>query len=506
MQRQRRSIIALVTLLALLASAAYLRDIQWAVSPTYLTSSSTSESPPHPLSEADKHAYQQIFTHQTAGNWSEADNLIGRLQSPALLGHVLAERYLHDDYASQPAELLDWLALYTDHPQYKDLRNLAERKNVKPGDIPPQKLSRLRGYGDDNGLASSFGDSPHSLTWYKAMKEWREGSKLDAAKLFASMLKDEELSPWKRTAAAYWSHRAYHATGRAQEATKMLNLAASEPRSFYGILARQKLGLSLELDVKPIELTETDLQEVMTIAHARRASALVQVGRNDLAERELRLAFPNARHEQKILLLGLAHRLSLPSVQIAMARQLGGDERSFDFARYPIPSWQPKDGFSIEPALLYALIRQESGFHASAQSPSGALGLMQLMPKTASYMQQKRNDSLNDVMSAKDPHFNMSLGQDYVNHLLENELVEGNLIFMLTAYNAGPGRLQEWKKTIEYKDDPLLFIESIPFPETKNYVMQVMTNYWIYAELTGKPTKSAGAILIGNWPSMGPVS
>jgi len=95
----------------------------------------------------------------------------------------------------------------------------------------------------------------------------------------------------------------------------------------------------------------------------------------------------------------------------------------------------------------------------------------------------------------------MALGQDYVKHLLANDLVEGNLIFMLTAYNAGPGRLQEWKKSIEYKNDPLLFIESIPYPETRNYVMQVMTNYWIYSELTGSTTKSAKAILSGSWPS-----
>ena len=503
MQKQRRFLIALVALLALIASAATMRDAKSPASSLIASALPvfSQQEPLAVLGEADRKLYHEIFTHQSANDWKQADRLIGQLQSPVLLGHVLAERYLSSSYTSQAAELVDWLTLYTDHPQYHHIRRLAEQINVQLGDIPEQRLNRLRGYGDDNGLAASFADSPHAITWHKAMKQWREGNKLEAAKLFSRLLDDEDLSPWKRAGAAYWSYRAFSAAGRKDDADKMLAIAASEPRSFYGILARRKLGMPLELDAKPIKLTDIDLQEVLDITHARRAAALVQVERSDLAERELRLAFPSARHEQKVLLLGLAHKLNLASVQIAMARQLGSDDRSFDFARYPIPQWQPKDGFSIEPALLYALIRQESGFHAKAESPAGAIGLMQLMPKTASFMRQKRELPAGDVASAKDPYFNMALGQDYVKHLLANDLVEGNLIFMLTAYNAGPGRLQEWKKSIEYKNDPLLFIESIPYPETRNYVMQVMTNYWIYSELTGSTTKSAKAILSGSWPS-----
>jgi soluble lytic murein transglycosylase-like protein len=99
-----------------------------------------------------------------------------------------------------------------------------------------------------------------------------------------------------------------------------------------------------------------------------------------------------------------------------------------------------------------------------------------------------------------EPVANMTLGQNYLHHLMDSKLVEGNLFYLLAAYNAGPGRLQEWKRNIDYNNDPLLFVESIPYAQTRNYVMQVMANYWIYSELTGKANYSVHALLHGHWP------
>jgi soluble lytic murein transglycosylase-like protein len=131
---------------------------------------------------------------------------------------------------------------------------------------------------------------------------------------------------------------------------------------------------------------------------------------------------------------------------------------------------------------------------------------MQLMPQTASFMQKKTIDNGNPAIigSVFEPIPNITLGQDYVEHLLNNELVEGNLFYLLAAYNAGPGRLQDWKAHISANADPLLFVESIPYGQTRNYVMQVMTNYWIYSELDGSDNKSIYAVLKGNWPSYEP--
>ena len=156
-----------------------------------------------------------------------------------------------------------------------------------------------------------------------------------------------------------------------------------------------------------------------------------------------------------------------------------------DALKYPVPDWKPKEGFSIDPHLIYALIRHESGFHSSAVSSSGALGLMQLMPKTAGMMLGSEKKYDHNISIVSEPILNITLGEKYIEHLLNNKLVEGNLFYMLTAYNAGISRLKEWKNTIDSKDDYLLFLESIPYPETRYYVMQVMNNYWIYSELDG---------------------
>jgi soluble lytic murein transglycosylase len=472
---------------------------------TVVTFSQTDHSLSSPISSADRELYEDMFRAQKKADWPAANAAVAKLENKLLLGHVYAERYLHHNYKASAEELLSWIANYSDQFELYDIYTLANAKSSMRLPIISKEAS-LQGYGDDNGLAASFGDSKHAATWHKALGKWRSGAKSEAAKLFVSMLKDENLSGWKKSAASFWAYRSYLSTGDKVNADKYLQIAAQEPRSFYGILARKQLKQSLELDSAPITLSVDDTLDMLSRPIFKRIIALSEVGRSDLAEKELRALFPAASRDQKFRLLALAHELNLASVQIAMARQLANDERPLDFARYPIPHWQPQNGFKVDPALIYALTRQESGFRASAVSPVGALGLMQLMPQTANFMKKRMaSEMLSEAhpeitTNPSDPTFNMALGQQYVRHLLDNDLVDGNLIYMLVAYNAGAGRLADWKESIVYKNDPLLFIESIPFAETRYYVMQVMTNYWIYSELAGNSIASAQALLSGQWP------
>jgi soluble lytic murein transglycosylase len=461
------------------------------------------------LSKKDRALYLDIFRAQKKSDWDAATTATAQISDKLLMGHVLAERYLNRHYNSTPTELAAWLADYPNYPQARDIYALAITKTPGlAGEIPaPRKQSTLGGYGDDNGLAASFGNSKHAATWHKALTAWRTNHKADAAKLFSGLLKDDDLPRWKASAAAFWAYRSYDAVGNKGDARKYLAMAAEEPRSFYGILARKTLKQPLGLDNKPEALTSSAASEIANDPAVRRIMALAEVNRGELAEKELRAMFPDVDAAKKLQLLSLAHELNLASVQIAMAKQLGREDgRMLDYARYPIPHWQPQNGFKVDPALIYALVRQESGFHASAVSPDGALGLMQLMPQTANLMKKSMGSDILDsklsqlAANDSDPMFNMALGQNYVQHLLENDLVEGNLFYMLTAYNAGPGRLSEWKDSIAAKNDPLFFVESIPFAETRNYVMQVMTNYWIYSELAGNPSSSIYALLSGHWP------
>lgn len=454
---------------------------------------------PSLLSLRDEKLYRDIFALQKDGKWQLADALIEQLSDKKLLGHVLAERYLQGDYRSNSSLLTAWLEKYGDHPQAGRIYALAVKKDPtlarRLATIDKQKL--LENYGADNGLARWKSESHFASDWDRALEAWRSKNYSQAAQQFSKLAKQDGLHEWKIAASSFWAWRAYTALGSRQEAAQHLYVAAGYPRTFYGILARQKLALPLDLDKFPEMLSDSDVLEVMAEDAIRRVIALSHVGETDLADGEMRQLFFKVPPEEKHRLLTIANELNLASVQMAMAWRMATEERQLDFASYPIPEWQPYSGFRVEPALIYAMARQESGFRNHAVSPAGALGVMQLMPDTVSRM-KKRNSF---IANASEPAANITLGQSYIEHLLDTSMVGNNLLYMLTAYNAGPGRLQKWKKTIQYKGDPLLFLESIPFGETRSYVMQVMTNYWIYSDLMGNPTRSHQALLKNQWPT-----
>ena len=101
---------------------------------------------------------------------------------------------------------------------------------------------------------------------------------------------------------------------------------------------------------------------------------------------------------------------------------------------------------------------------------------------------------------------NMSLAQKYITHLLRQKQVDGDLFRVLAAYNAGPGSLSRWLKAVDFRDDPLLFIEAIPSPETRNYIEQVLTNLWMYRLQMKQRTPALDLAATGKWPRYTPVS
>ena len=462
---------------------------------------------PTVLGEADRERYRAIFAAQKKADWTAADQLIGELENDVLLGYVLADRYNNPKYQATTDELAGWLKHYNDHPQAPDL--YARTVSVDPArkdDLPfVKKAEQLANHGDIFSMSSKAYDTPYQSIWQAGLASWKTGRKGDAAKLFASVAKHkDEVSPWMASAAAYWAHRSYNATGNHKVAAEYLAMAAEYPRTFYGVIARKQLKQPLGLDTQPVQLTENDVLQMVGDQSVRRIIALTEAGYSDMAEKELRSRYPGAEADEKNRLLALAHELGLASVQISMAHDLAVEGRELDFARYPIPSCQPEGGFRVDPLLIFSLMRQESGFKQTAVSPVGALGLMQLMPQTAALVHKQmfgKQDNLPTRNAVAEPTLNLTLGQNYVETLLTNPLVEGNLFYLLAAYNAGPGRLQEWKANLNYKNDPLLFVESIPFGETRHYVMQVMTNYWMYSELVGSENESVVALLHGKWPA-----
>ena len=129
---------------------------------------------------------------------------------------------------------------------------------------------------------------------------------------------------------------------------------------------------------------------------------------------------------------------------------------------------------------------------------------MQLMPRTAGVMAGRRYRGA-ERSQLLDPVLNVTLGQKYLHYLLSRDEVDGNLFYALTAYNSGPAKLREWQRRVDYRDDPLLFIESIPSWETRIYIERVLTNLWIYRIRFGQATHSLETIVSGGWPTYVPL-
>lgn len=336
--------------------------------------------------------------------------------------------------------------------------------------------------------------------WVAGLAAWRSGRFDNAAHHFEQLALSETATTWDTSAGAYWAARVALKLRQPAEFTRMLLEAAKYPRTFYGLIAHRQLGRDLPLVWDAPPLRPEDVQRLSTMPAVRRAVALSDVGQTVLAERELRRLTGKGRDQLAGALLGLAGRLETPATLL----QLGVNWRNatgehVDAALYPLPPWEPENGFSIDRALVFAFMRQESAFNPRALSPAGASGLMQLMPRTASFIAR---DSALRKQKGKlfAPEYNIELGQRYLQHLLDNPLVKGNIFYLAAAYNAGPGNLQKWMRELRFDDDPLLFTELIPLAETRNFVEQVITNYWIYRDRLGLPSGSLDHVTVGNWP------
>lgn len=310
-------------------------------------------------------------------------------------------------------------------------------------------------------------------------------------------------SPANRAAAAYWASRAAIRARHPGMHVPWLLQAAQEPRTFYGLMARRALGLTPGFAWHAEAGGGDGMAALIETAGGWRALALLQIGQIARAEAELRALWPIARGNLPLLraMLVLASQGGLThlSAQLAELAQIA-DGRPRDLARFPLPRLTPAQGFRVEPALVYALARQESNFDPAAVSPAGARGLMQVMPSTAAYLANDPSFVGNGAERLHNPGLSLELGQRYLHYLARSEAVGGDLIRMLAAYNAGPGNLAKWLPAARHRDDALLFIEAIPFDETRAHVQRVLAYSWIYASRLGLPAPSLDQLVQGEFP------
>ncbi len=332
-----------------------------------------------------------------------------------------------------------------------------------------------------------------SANWIAGLAQWRMGKPELARKHFEAVANADSESSWMVSAGAFWAARANLVSRRPEVVNHWLEIAATYPRTFYGMLARQTLGYETLFSWESPPFTESDADLLMRAPGTRRALALVQVGQTDLAEEELRKTYPRATKALRQSMMVMAHAGDMPSLAV----RLGGMTPGLlnDAAAYPLPDWSPKGGWQVDKALVYAFVRQESSFNPNAKSGAGASGLMQLMPATAVAIGGRAaRDNLHV------PEANLALGQKYLSKLMSEDPVNGNLLMLAAAYNAGPGKLGQWLAAIKHNDDPLLFIEALPSRETRTFVERVMTNFWIYRSRMGQTSPSLDAVATGAWP------
>ncbi|MBP0494627.1 lytic transglycosylase domain-containing protein [Roseomonas sp. SG15] len=352
-------------------------------------------------------------------------------------------------------------------------------------------------------LAARAPGAPAQAAFVAGLSAWGLGQYEAALPLFEAAARNEAAPAVLRAAAAFWTARAAVRARRPQGYVPWMLQAAQEPRTFYGLVARRALGLPFGFAWEGSEVAgEAEGAALAETAGGWRALALIQIGQKSRAEAELRRLWSVAGGNSSLAraMLAAATGAGMTELATMLASQAqAADGRPRDYARFPVPRLEPQGGWRADPALIYGLARQESNFDPEAVSPAGARGLMQVLPSTAAYI--TGDASLKDGgRRMHDPGFSLELGQRYLLHLSSQENVKGDLIRMLAAYNAGPGNLTKWMPTNGHREDPFLFIESIPFNETRAYVQRVLAYSWIYASRLGLPAPSLDALAAGSAP------
>jgi soluble lytic murein transglycosylase-like protein len=332
---------------------------------------------------------------------------------------------------------------------------------------------------------------------------WGLGRPDVAMTYFEQAARSEIASPATRAASAFWTARAAVRARRPQLYVPWMMQAAQEPRTFYGLVARRALGLPMGFAWEREIAGEGEAAAVAETAAGWRALALLQIGQAERAEAELRGLWPRVQGNAGVMraMLVVASQAGMTDFAAQLASlQQSADGRPRDFARFPLPRLEPMLGFRIDPALLYALARQESNFDSGAISPAGARGILQIMPATASYVTGDASLRGSGARRLHDAAFSLEVGQRYVHYLARHDQVNGDLIRLLAAYNSGPGTLSRWLPSARHRDDPFLFIESIPIGETRIYVQRVLAYSWIYAARLGLPSRSLDELAAGRFP------
>jgi soluble lytic murein transglycosylase len=289
------------------------------------------------------------------------------------------------------------------------------------------------------------------------------------------------VNPTALARAGYWQGRAAEAAGRNQDARTAYTAASQHSTSYYGQLARAKLGLpQIELNSAPssrsrgIERLEVVRAVQLLYALDEREIAIPILG--DMGE--------NGDPDVLLGLGELASRNGDARGMLLMGKAALNRGLPFDFYAYPVTGIPPYKaiGPEVEQSIVFAIARQESAFNPSVVSPAQAYGLMQVTPDAGRYVCKRHGATFDLARMKSDPVYNTALGAAELGGLIED--YRGSYIMTFAAYNAGRGSVKKWVERYGDPRDPKVdavdWVERIPFSETRNYVQRIMENLQVY--------------------------
>jgi len=286
----------------------------------------------------------------------------------------------------------------------------------------------------------------------------------------------------------YWLARSLEVQGR-QKPARELYLETANLRGFYGFMAAQRTGVPYRIKNQSVGHKVPDWRTASS-----RWPFLLRV-RELLAMNEITAARSEWIHNMDRN--PVAQRLEFGHIalnqgwhELAILSSIRAEAWDAIDLRFPLPLKrtfsQMAQERTMNTSLLYAISRQESALYPLAQSPVGARGLMQLMPATARETASKLGVPYRNEQQLFDPAMNIRLGSAYLKRLLD--VYDGNRILAAAAYNAGPGRVKRWREQSTNK--PMdVWVESIPYRETRNYVQNVLSFDLIYQHKLQQPLR-----------------
>ena len=383
---------------------------------------------------------------------------------------------------------------------------------TRAGGLPADALTELRyrvawSYYIENDDASAKrlagiaraggGEWGTQAAWAYGLASWRLKDYAAAFEAFDAVARQAANDDLK-AAGLFWSARAAMAAKQPHQIQPRMQNAAQLPETFYGLLASESLGME-PIAHKAAKIAKLDWNGLKNQQNAVLAVSLNEIGQTKLADEALRHQAKIGDARQHSNLAQLAGSLNLASTQFWMGHYGPSRDQSTAMARYPMPNWEPTGGWRVPPALIYAHALQESSFKTDVISPAGARGLMQVRPGTAGDVARARG--IGFAASELDrPSVNLEYGQSYLEKLRDMPATGGLLPKVIAAYNAGPTPVTRWNTEVRDNGDPLLFIESIPYWETRGYVAIILRNYWIYEMRENKASGSMNGLAQYLWP------